>query len=93
MCSCQKGRRWAQKEVFQVLLKIDTQNFFYFLHKVTVACKLKTVLNDCLWKNLVFRSLGQKGLETAKNEVFQVLSKASLAIFCFYARSFSSIKT
>ena len=87
MCSGQKQQKWAQKEV---LGKIDTQNF---LNKVTVACKLKIVLSHCLRKNLVFRSFEQKGVEIVKNEVCQVLSKASLAIFYFFARSFSSIKT
>ena len=51
----QKGPKWAQNEVFQVLAKMDFQTFPDFMHKVTVTGKFKIDINDFFGKNIFLR--------------------------------------
>ena len=43
---CQKGPKWSQNGVFQVLSKIYSQNFSDFLYKTVAAHKLKIDLTE-----------------------------------------------
>ena len=73
-----KDLKWAPNEVFLVSSKINPYNFYYFLHEITVAERLKIHRNDFFGGKFCFQVFRPKG---AQNEVSEVLRKVSALDF------------
>ena len=88
-----KGQKWIQNKVFQVLLKVSAWNLFDFLHEVIATLKLRTRTNTNVFLGItLFSSVLTKGIQ---NKIFQVLSKVTawkILIFCMKLQQHKNLR-